>query len=110
MVHVHFEVYQGLLNQRSLRVDYRTCPLPDLSSPIDDAAWGNKIVWTCAQILQWVQSGSRTLSDWEKLHSMVDRWERGRPSRFNAFFYRDADLAGGRHLPELWFPNICHGK
>ncbi|KAF2029112.1 hypothetical protein EK21DRAFT_101336 [Setomelanomma holmii] len=110
MVHVHFEVYQGLLNQPSLRVDYRTYSLPDLASPSDDVAWGNRIVWTCAEILHWYHMSSRTSNDWKSLHSKVDEWERDRPSGFNAFFYRDADIADGRRYPELWFPNICHGR
>lgn len=109
MIHVHFEIYQSLLNQPSLRVDYETCPIPDLTSPLDDVAWGNKIVWTSAQILQCLQAGSGTMGDWHRLQGMVDEWERHRPSRFNAFFYREADLIEGSQLPELRFPNICHG-
>ncbi|KAH7091687.1 hypothetical protein FB567DRAFT_416159, partial [Paraphoma chrysanthemicola] len=109
MIHVHFEVYQSLLNQPCLRVNYENCPIPELSSPPDDVAWCNKIVWICAQILQWMQSGSSEISDWQRLHGMVNVWEHHRPSRFNAFFYREADPNAGRPLPELWFPNICHG-
>ena len=109
MVHVHFEIYQGLLNQPSLRVDYRAYSLPTLVTPTDDVAWGNRIIWICARVLQWAQSNSRTQSEWQRLKDNVDEWERERPSGFNAFFYQEADLTEGRHFPELWFPNLCHG-
>jgi len=110
MVHVHFEIYQGLLNRPSLRVDYSNYILPALATPSDDVAWDNRIIWICARILQWAQSDSRTLEEWRRLKESVDEWESDRPSGFNPFFYREADATEGRHFPELWFPNLCHGK
>jgi hypothetical protein len=109
MAHVHFEVYQGLLDQPSLQVDYRGFILPALASPKDDASWNNRIVWICARILQWAQGDSHTLSEWQQLNRIVHEWERERPSSFNAFFHREAEASGGE-LPELWFPSVCHGE
>ena len=109
MVHVHFEIYQGLLNRPSLRVNYSNYILPALATPSDDVAWDNRIIWICARILQWAQSDSRILEEWQRLKESVDEWERERPSGFNPFFYREADATEGRHFPELWFPNLCHG-
>jgi hypothetical protein len=110
MVHVNFEVYQGLLNRPSLRVDYRNYILPALVSPADDVAWGNRLVWIGAQILQWAQADSNSFAEWQELRDAVDTWERERPSSFSAFFYRGADPTDGRHFPEVCFPNLCHGK
>lgn len=109
MVHVNFEVYQGLLNKQSLRVDYRNFILPALASPRDDVAWGNRIVWICARILQWSQVDSRQLDEWQMLSDMVDDWERERPSSFDAFFYRESGAMEEGRPVELWFPRICHG-
>jgi hypothetical protein len=109
MAHVHFEIYQGLLNRPSLQVDYRNFALATLASPQDDAAWSNRIVWICARILQWAQGDSHSLGEWQQLSQIVDAWERERPSSFNAFFHREAELSGGI-LPELWFPSVCHGE
>jgi len=108
MVHVNFEVYQGLLNKQSLQVDYRNFILPALALPKDDVAWGNRIVWTCARILQWSQGHSHQLDEWHMLNAMVDDWERDRPSSFDAFFYRKSGAIDGQSV-ELWFPRICHG-
>jgi hypothetical protein len=110
MVHVRFEIYQGLLNRPSLRVSYRDFIPPFLALPADDAAWNNRIVWICGRILQWVQTSSRSFSEWEILKDTVDEWELQRPSGFDAFFYRDANASEGNHFPELWFPGICHGE
>lgn len=110
MVHVHFETYQALLNQPSLRVDYRSYALPALSRPLDDTTWGNRITWITARILQWADTEVPTLEDWHMLKDMVDEWERERPSSFEAFFYREADPSEQRHFQDLWFPNYCHGK
>jgi hypothetical protein len=109
MVHVHFEIYQGLLNQESLRVDYRSYVFPALARPTDDVAWGNQILWLCARILQWAKSASKTLEEWDSLKDSVNDWARERPSGFNPFFFREADSFEGRQCPELWFPNACHG-
>jgi hypothetical protein len=110
MVHVNFEIYQGLLNRPSLQVDYRSFIPPFLAAPMDDAAWGNRIVWICGRVLQWVQTSSHPLSEWQVLNDTVDEWELQRPSSFNAFFYREADTSEGNYFPELWFPSICHGE
>lgn len=110
MVHVNFEIYQGLLDQPSLRVNYRSFILPALTCPADDVSWGNRIVWLCAQVLQWAQADRRAPKEWCSLRDRVDEWERERPSSFNAFYYREADATGGGQLPELWFPGICHGE
>lgn len=110
MVHVHFEIYQALLYQSNLRVDYRTFALPTLASPVDDVSWENQIVWICGRILQFVYSDGHTLDNWHSLKQMVDKWERERPHSFNAYFTRHADFSEGRSLPELWFSNLCHGK
>jgi hypothetical protein len=109
MAHVNFEIYQGLLNQPSLRVDYRSFILPALASPSDDVAWGNRIVWLCGRTLQWAQTDSRQLDEWKVLKSAVDEWEQERPSGFNAFFYREAGATEGGRFPDLWFPGVCHG-
>lgn len=109
VAHVRFEIFQNLLNAPVLRMDYRTDALPALDNPTDDVAWGNRIAWLAAQCLQWAGSDSRMLGEWEKLTETVDEWERERPSTFNAFYYRDANLAEGRHFPDLWFPSIAHG-
>jgi hypothetical protein len=110
MVHVNFEIYQGLLNQESLRLDYRNCIPPFLEAPVDDAAWGNRIVWICGRILQWAQTSSRPLREWQILKDTVDEWELQRPSGFDPFFYREANPSEGHHFSELWFPDICHGE
>jgi hypothetical protein len=110
MVHVNFEVYQGLLNRQSLQVDYQNYILPALVSPSNDVAWGNRIVWISARILQWAQTNSSSLAEWQELRNAVDSWERERPSSFSPFFYRDADPTDGRQFPEVCFPNLCHGK
>jgi hypothetical protein len=110
MVHVNFEIYHGLLNRPTLRVDYRHYILPTLLSPSDDVAWGNRLVWICAQILQWVQSESGSLAEWQELKNAVDTWESERPSSFSPFFYREAEPTEGRYFPEACFPNLCHGK
>jgi hypothetical protein len=109
MVHVRFEIDQGLLDRPSLRIDYSHFTLPALVLPTDDAAWGNRIVWICARLLQWAQTDSHSLGEWQSLKEKVDEWEYERPSSFNAFFYREADAMEG-HFPELWFPGICHGE
>jgi hypothetical protein len=110
MVHVRFEIYQGLLNRPSLRVDYRGFIPPFLVSPVDDAAWANRIVWICGRILQRVQTTSCPISEWQTLKDTVDEWELQRPSGFDAFFYRGANASDGNYFPELWFPGICHGE
>jgi hypothetical protein len=110
MVHVHFEINQSLLDRPSLRIDYRHFTLSALALPMDDAAWGNRIVWICARILQWAQADSHLLTEWQMLKDIVDEWEQERPSSFNAFFYQEANTTEGGHFPELWFPGICHGE
>jgi hypothetical protein len=110
MVHVNFEIYQGLLDQPSLRVNYGSFMLPTLAAPADDVAWGNRIVWLCARVLQWAQTDLRAPNDWYTLRDSVDEWERERPGGFNAFFYREADATEGGQFPELWFPGVCHGE
>lgn len=111
MVHVHFEIYQGLLHHSNLRIDYQGATLPSfLESPSDDVAWRNRIVWLCARILQWAERGIRTANPWYRLVDLVDAWEGDRPASFNAFFYRRDDLEAVEYLPELWFSSPCHGK
>lgn len=90
--------------------DYREFTVPALALPFDDAAWGNRIVWICARILQWAQTEARLPSEWQSLKDTVDEWERMRPSSFNAFFYQEANKSEGGHFPELWFPDVCHGE
>ncbi|KAF1849119.1 uncharacterized protein K460DRAFT_375833 [Cucurbitaria berberidis CBS 394.84] len=108
MVHVHFEIFHGLLNRPSMRIDYRDFPFPFLASPSDDVAWGNRIVWLCARILQWTERGLRTTETWHQLTNLVDAWERERPMSFDAFFCREENLDFARDLPELWFASPCH--
>lgn len=110
MTHVHFEIYQAMLGRSSLQVDYREDVLPDLIMPIDDAAWSNRIIWICARTLQWAQTDAHLPDEWQRLQETVDEWERARPNSFNAFFYRAPDTRTGSRFPELWFPNMCHGK
>jgi hypothetical protein len=109
MAHVRFEIYQNLLDFPSLRVDYRTYILPALATPTDDVAWGNQIAWLTGRCLQWAQSNLRTMEEWLKLNEDIDEWERERPSGFNAFYYREADMDEGRHFPDMWFPTLGHG-
>lgn len=109
MVHVHFEIYQGLLNPGNLQIDYQGFILPTLASPTDDFAWGNQIVWLCARILQWVERGLGTTGEWLQLTDLVDEWERQRPTSFDAFFFREEDAEAARYFPEAWFMNPCHG-
>jgi hypothetical protein len=109
MAHVRFEIYQTLLNIPSLRGDYRTYVLPALAAPADNVAWGNQIAWFAGRCLQWAQSDSRTLREWQQLNEDIDEWERERPSGFSAFYYREADMAEGRHFPDMWFPTLEHG-
>ncbi|KAH8725493.1 hypothetical protein GQ44DRAFT_219125 [Phaeosphaeriaceae sp. PMI808] len=108
MVHIHFEIYQGLLNGSSFRVDYQTYMIPALIYPLDNAAWSNKITWECARILQWASLDSRSLNEWQELKETVDEWERERPPGFNAFFFQGANATEGKYYPELWFPNHRH--
>jgi hypothetical protein len=109
MAHVRFEICQSLLDFPSLRVDYRTYILPTLANPTDDVAWGNQIAWLTGRCLQWAQSDSRTIEEWQQLNADIDEWERDRPGRFNAFHYREADLAEGRQFSNMWFPTLGHG-
>jgi hypothetical protein len=112
IVHVNFEVHQALIsdytrNAPSLRVDYRTYPFPSLESPVDDVAWGNRILWICARVLQWSQGDVRTLEEWYELKDMVEKWENERPNTFDTFFYQEP---GERTCQESWFPDPCHGE
>jgi hypothetical protein len=97
-------------NQPSLRVDYRSYPFPSVASPVDDVAWGNKILWICARILQWSQLDVRTLDEWHMLRELVNEWEHERPSTFDAFFYHETHQTGERLFPNSWFPSPCHGE
>jgi len=111
--HVRFEIFQSLLNTRehtSTRIDYSVDLLPALAHPADDVAWGNRIAWLAARCLQWADSDARTLGEWQNLTEIVDEWERERPSSFNAFYYRDANMLAGRNFPDLWFSSMPHGK
>lgn len=110
MTHVHFEIYQAMLGRTSLQVDYREDVLPDLTIPIDDVAWANRIIWISARVLQWAQTSTQLPGEWQHLKDTVDEWERMRPSSFNAFFYREPDMRTGGRFPEVWFPNMCHGE
>jgi hypothetical protein len=109
LVQVRFELSHALLNRQSLQIDYQNYILPTLVSPSDDVAWSNRVVWMAARILQWAQTESTSLTEWQKLKDAVDTWERERPSSFSTFFYRDADLSVGSYFPEVCFSNICHG-
>ncbi|CAO2653858.1 Nn.00g105910.m01.CDS01 [Neocucurbitaria sp. VM-36] len=108
MVHVRFEIYQGLLDPSSVRIDYQGSALPFLESPSDDVTWGNGIVWLCARILQWAERDLHSADQWYQLVDLVDAWERERPSSFDAFFYRGDEPDAGTYLPEMWFSCPCH--
>jgi hypothetical protein len=110
LVQVRFELSHALLNRPSLQIDYQDYILPTLVSPSDDVAWSNRVVWMAAHILQWVQMGCTSSTEWQELKDAVDTWERERPSSFTTFFYRDADPSNGSYFPEVCFSDICHGK
>lgn len=109
MVHVHFEIYQSLLGTSQLRIDYEGFMLSSLRSPTNDVAWANRVVWLCARILQWVEKDFRTSDEWQQLASLVDDWERDRPTSFDTFF-REEFPNGNRMPSELWFISPCHGE
>lgn len=109
-MHVHFEIYHGLLHQSSLHFDYQDELVPALPLSSKDGVWRNRIVWLCARILQWVERGSGSITLWQQLKTAVDGWESQRPASFDAFSQSQDDWHASRYFPQLWFTEGCHGE
>lgn len=109
MMHVHDEIYHGLLHQSDLHIDYDTEMRPGVPFANNDIVWRNLIVWRCGQVLQKMIGGQVTTYEWREMTASITDWETRRPASFEPFFSRHEFNNETSRISQIWFQEPCHG-
>ncbi|KAG9253153.1 uncharacterized protein F5Z01DRAFT_175953 [Emericellopsis atlantica] len=125
-------LHTACINQQPPHVDFslQLLPMPSAnqggdesryldSTPQEETAWANKIIWLCALVVQFCfgtlaggtdrslfhlnQDVGGRLRDWEQLKESIADWDRSKPPNFDPIWEGDE---GGENLAGNPFPTL----
>lgn len=107
-IHLRQEIYYALVEQCNIRANFDVCSFDSPADPRNDTDWCNRVVWICAQTLQWAFGGNSTADRWRELQRLVKEWEAHRPRTFEAILDLPGYPSPSDWNAELWYSHNEH--
>lgn len=112
-VYLRQDIYISFVRQRPVKSNLDNLQIDRSFSPADDYTWANRIVFKCAEILEFAfgddnKATVANTSTWQTLSRDVDTWWVSRPDSFKPIYFEQRDASKGRYFPEIWYTLECH--